>query len=133
MFKKLNESIVQKFIQDLKQDKIFVELAQGKKYTIKGFKFHDNCLSILKQTAFKLYVNSDKNNFSETYAIKFDGIKHKKIASVTELYRIAKEKLDEPNYKDKIKKTKEQMVKELNSVEKSDWNPSWGVVVLHCR
>jgi len=117
MFKELNESIVQDFIQELQQDKIFVEQTTNKKYTIRGFKFHDNGISVLKQTQFKLYITSNNNSLVENYAIKFDLFKHKKLTSVAELYKLAKEKLNEPNYKDKIIKAKEQMTKKVNSCQ----------------
>lgn len=115
MFKKLNESIVQNFIQELQQDKIFVESAKNKKYTIRGFKFRDNGLTVLNQTEFKLYITSSNNSLVETYAIRFDLFKHRNIASVAELYKLAKEKLNEPNYKDKIIKAKEDIIRKRNS------------------
>ena len=115
MFKKLNESIVQNFIQELQQDKIFVESAKNKKYTIRGFKFNDNGLTVLNQTEFKLYITSSNNSLVETYAIRFDLFKHRNIASVAELYKLAKEKLNEPNYKDKIIKAKEDIIRKRNS------------------
>ena len=130
MLKKLTESIVQTFIQELQQDKIFVESVTNKKYTIKGFKFNDNDLSVLKQTEFKLYITSNNDSLVETYAIRFDLFKHKNIASVAELYKLAKEKLNEPNYKDKIIKAREQMIKKVNSVTVPTWNPAWGVAVM---
>ena len=113
MFKKLNESIVQNFIQDLNKDKIFVELA-GNQKDIKGFKWHSNNLTVLKQTQFTLYTTYDTKTNKPAYSIKYDLFKHKNIESLPELYRIAQEKMKSQGYKDKIEQYKTEIIKEIS-------------------
>lgn len=113
LLKKFNESIVQDFIYDLNQDKIFVEWGKNKEY-IRAFEFRDNSFTILNQTRFKLYTTKDKNSFEIKYIIKFDLFKHRHLDNVAELYAIAQEKLKDPNYKDKIDKDRQDKIDRLN-------------------
>jgi len=122
--KKINESIVQDIICELKQDKVFVEWAKNNK-DIKGFKFNDVDFAILKQTHFTVYPDN--------YTIKFDWFKHRNLAGVKELYEIAKAKLDEPDYNDKMNKYKEELKKVLDRRWNKDEDapmPAWGVPSL---
>ena len=113
LLKKSKESLIQNFIYDLKQDKVFVEWA---KYSnaIKGFKFNDIDIAVVKETQFVVYPEIDK------YAIKFGLFKHKNVAGAAELYEIARAKLYDHDYQDKMKKREEEISRVLRFREFGD-------------
>lgn len=131
LFKTVHESIVQDFIKDLKEDNIFVELAKNNK-DVKGFKWNDNGLCVLKQKQFTLYVIYDTKINKQVYSIRYDLFKHKNLESLPELYLIAQEKLKTPDYKDKIDQRANKMKKEAEKAfEKDPHNPyPWMGAVL---
>ncbi len=111
--KKLKESKVKNFIYELKQDKVFVEWAKNSN-AIKGFKFNDIDIAVVKETQFVVYPGVDK------CAIKFELFKHKNVAGAAELYEIARAKLYDHDYQDKMKKREEEISKVLRFREFGD-------------